>query len=395
MDRRPLVGCVFCVFAFLLIPSADASAQVIRACVQKSSGQVRIIGPTEVCRPTEMVAEWNLSGSAGPQGPTGPAGPAGPAGPTGPIGPTGPTGADGAVGPTGPAGEGTTQTINVTIDPLQFPGLVAQDFVTLFPDALNNTARIRLSIVTSDVPGVVINGPGIEIQKVPGFDGAGRHNDQSGLAQELPIVFEIGDPAAVADIESYLSAFAAGTRGPTDILITTPSTSGTGGIQWILREYAPYGPTPSSPGFDGRTRYVFASSHSPDNTFRPDRSPFLFSAADSLNPAVDRRVDRFGSAYFAGRFPALVNLDETESRLTLVYDFVEGGTILAYIRDLVTSGTTSFGKFDLSLGEVGGGFGTAANYAGCFVTKYEQFTGFGQDIKLKERIVVDCDFRLP
>ena len=86
-------------------------------------------------------------------------------------------------------------------------------------------------------------------------------------------------------------------------------------------------------------------------------------------------------------------MDDAESRVTLVYDYVEGGTILQYLRDLVQFGTTSIGRFVLDIGEVGGGVPLAAEYTGCFVTKYDQFTGFGQDIKLKERIIVDCDRR--
>ena len=280
MNRRSLLGGVFFVATFTLIPCSDASAQVIRACVQKSSGQVRIIGATEVCRSTETPVDWSVGGSGGATGPTGPTGPQGPAGPAGAQGATGPQGlpgADGAVGPTGPAGEGTTQTINLTIDPLTFPGIVAQDFVTLFPDALNNTARIRVNAVGPDTAGVIINGPGMEIQKVPGFDSIGRANDQSGLARELPIVFEIADPLVASDINAYITAYAAGARPPTDITISIPNSAGAITVQWIVQEYAPYGPTPSSPGFDGRTRFVFGPTHGPDNVFRFNRAPFTLS----------------------------------------------------------------------------------------------------------------------
>lgn len=62
----------------------DAAAQgVIKACVQRSSQQVRIIQNTESCRATEIPVEWNIAGSPGPAGPTGPEGPEGPSGPAG------------------------------------------------------------------------------------------------------------------------------------------------------------------------------------------------------------------------------------------------------------------------------------------------------------------------
>src|SRR6188768_302354 len=121
----------------------------IQACVQKDSGQLRIIGQNADCKKNEVKVQLPLTGSpalnitagprgpAGPQGPkgdpgpagprglpgergttgatgttgisgatglTGPMGPAGPAGPEGPIGPIGPMGPIGPTGLTGPAG---------------------------------------------------------------------------------------------------------------------------------------------------------------------------------------------------------------------------------------------------------------------------------------------------
>jgi hypothetical protein len=88
----------------------DASEEsVIRACVNNTNGQVRIVD-SDRCRHNEHAISWNVQGPAGapgPAGPPGPAGatgPAGPAGPKGDRGPTGATGPVGAVGPTGAAG---------------------------------------------------------------------------------------------------------------------------------------------------------------------------------------------------------------------------------------------------------------------------------------------------
>ncbi len=91
------------------VDAIDASG-VIHACVQKKSGEVRIVGPSDVCRRDEAAMEWNTMGPQGPAGTAGPMGPAGPAGavgtmgPTGAIGPQGPTGAVGPQGPEGPQG---------------------------------------------------------------------------------------------------------------------------------------------------------------------------------------------------------------------------------------------------------------------------------------------------
>jgi hypothetical protein len=85
----------------------DASPSVIKACANKSSGRLRLAGPSGTCRHGERLVSWNVQGPTGATGPAGPAGPPGPAGATGPAGPggpAGPAGPAGARGPTGPAG---------------------------------------------------------------------------------------------------------------------------------------------------------------------------------------------------------------------------------------------------------------------------------------------------
>jgi hypothetical protein len=94
------------VFPATTVFASDASG-VIHACVQKKSGDVRMVGTSRSCRRDEVAIEWMQWGARGPAGPTGPMGPTGPTGAMGPMGPTGamgPTGPAGAIGPTGPAG---------------------------------------------------------------------------------------------------------------------------------------------------------------------------------------------------------------------------------------------------------------------------------------------------
>jgi len=53
-------------FLVLAIPEGLAQDQnTIRACVQKSSQQVRIIGPADSCRQTESLVVWNIQGLKG------------------------------------------------------------------------------------------------------------------------------------------------------------------------------------------------------------------------------------------------------------------------------------------------------------------------------------------
>lgn len=94
-----------------------ASSPVIRACVDRASGDMRIPRTTRPCFARERTLTWSVTGPAGPvgpagaQGPTGPQGPAGAdgapgaRGPAGPLGPAGPAGPQGDPGPTGPQGD--------------------------------------------------------------------------------------------------------------------------------------------------------------------------------------------------------------------------------------------------------------------------------------------------
>jgi|SRR5215831_317543 len=85
----------------LALAPISADAQQIFACVNATSGAVRIVAQGVACRTPESLVTWNV---VGPQGPPGPAGPAGAQGSAGQQGPAGPQGMSGERGPYGPAG---------------------------------------------------------------------------------------------------------------------------------------------------------------------------------------------------------------------------------------------------------------------------------------------------
>lgn len=86
--------------AFASGPSSD----VINACMNDTTGVLRVVAAGQPCRSHETALSWGQEGPPGEAGPTGPAGPPGVAGPSGPPGPTGLTGDSGPPGPTGPPG---------------------------------------------------------------------------------------------------------------------------------------------------------------------------------------------------------------------------------------------------------------------------------------------------
>jgi len=76
----------------LTVAAGLAAAQgeqdgTVRACVKRSNGLVRVVGPAGNCRKRERALSWNVRGPQGPPGPAGPQGDVGPAGPRGEPGP--------------------------------------------------------------------------------------------------------------------------------------------------------------------------------------------------------------------------------------------------------------------------------------------------------------------
>jgi len=65
------------VATFVLATCGSAAADVINACITKSTGQVRIVATTGQCKSNEAPLSWNVAGPAGPAGPAGEPGPAG------------------------------------------------------------------------------------------------------------------------------------------------------------------------------------------------------------------------------------------------------------------------------------------------------------------------------
>lgn len=78
-----------------------ASDGTVKACVQKSSGVVKLAQAGQACGPSEVEVVLNQRGVTGPAGPAGPQGTQGPQGAQGPQGPKGDQGTQGAKGDPG------------------------------------------------------------------------------------------------------------------------------------------------------------------------------------------------------------------------------------------------------------------------------------------------------
>src|SRR6185503_14631629 len=93
------------VIGLLALPEGASAQEVIFACRNNSSGELKIVTADATCSNNSTLIYWGVTGPQGLAGPPGPIGPPGPTGAAGPMGPQGPKGDTGATGPQGPKGD--------------------------------------------------------------------------------------------------------------------------------------------------------------------------------------------------------------------------------------------------------------------------------------------------
>jgi hypothetical protein len=93
-----------------LVSAHGGNTALIHACVNNTSGEIKIVGANSNCPSNYRALDWSIQGPAGQQGLVGPVGPTGPMGPQGLQGERGPQGLpgqqgiQGVQGPTGISG---------------------------------------------------------------------------------------------------------------------------------------------------------------------------------------------------------------------------------------------------------------------------------------------------
>ena len=274
-----------------------------------------------------------------------------------------------------------------SIDVSQITGLLGDGFRLQFPDVIDN-------LTTVDVSGagvgeaVIITGPGYDIERVPGFNGQGDPDDTPGFAMEHPYVFETSGTYA-SDLQLYFDNFidpASSAIRPISMIIDR--LDGTEAFRWNFYEFAPefY-----EPGTDGRTRFHLRNWLLPDISTHVEAvvgpgSGDPFGDAASFNPATDSKIEIEGIPAGVPAFYPQVAVDEADRTITLTYDFVEGKGIWDWVQ-LTIEGNPAVRR-SLSWIQDPGPPEVRRNYYGCFPIRYEQFTGFGLDTKIKARVVL-------
>lgn len=323
-------------------------------------------------------------GADGATGPTGATGATGATGTPGLPGAAGQPGATGATGPTGAAGPlssltcGVNQTLKWDGAAWVCAGTVPTNFSAVFPNALDNTATIEIAGVAT-INAVVTSGPGLEVQRIPGFDGAGRPLDSPGLNSEMPFVFEYAGPAAAALQQAHNDFVASGSTHSMSLIIKDLASNEV--FRWNLFEFAL---TQIAPGGEGRMRYTFTSQLPANNTVTIAAEAPGFPTNSSRNLATDTKVEIEGIP--TGPYP-VVAVDTVNRTITLTYDYTEAGDVFGFIRNIALG--IEFRKALSIIEENPAGselFRT--NYFECFPIAYQHFTGFGQPEKVKIRIVL-------
>ena len=76
-----IIAAVLLTFTLASVVQASTTPTTYYACVNYTTGSIRMTTATGTCLSKEQMISWNNIGQQGPQGPAGPAGPIGPAGP--------------------------------------------------------------------------------------------------------------------------------------------------------------------------------------------------------------------------------------------------------------------------------------------------------------------------
>lgn len=361
---------------------------------------------TSVCLTGQAIQSIAASGAVrcveAPVGDPGPEGPQGPPGEGGVLTPgsvtstelanaavTTPKIADGAV---------TTEKIasDFTLEIEQLTGLLGQETGYVLPQVADNTVEIEIAGFLNDRV-VIVAGPSSETERINSYWGDGRVRHLPGISHENLFVFEYagpGESSLQALHESYL-------LGPPNwdlraISIIVRDLAQQEVFRWNLFEY---GLVSITPGSEGRKRYTFRQTRLPDTFVAFELAGGDFGnndgqggAAASVNPATDKRVEIDGIN--TGVYPALVEVNEQTKTIVLEFDWVEGCCIYDWYHDVVTGRQPIRVVSIIEEAILGDRTSETSrrNYFEAWPYKYENFYGFGQDVKMKARLTVSFDW---
>jgi len=236
---------------------------------------------------------------------------------------------------------------------------------------------------------VVLVGPGVDIDRIEGFDDRGRPADNPGFAMEHPFVFEVGGLDA-EDMKNYFDAYLANPK-VVPLRAFSVIVLNLSGMEFTRWNFFFFAPQRYEAGLDGRTRFTLAVNGPADGTLEWYLAGPDFGNGSTYNPATDRRLEIEGIASAIG---TAVQVDTVNRTLTFMHSSGEGGGLYDWMGQVVM-GTgnpraMSVIELDANLMEV-----RRDNYFGVFPLRYEVYQGFGLDTTLTVRVVLSYDWTEP
>lgn len=269
-------------------------------------------------------------------------------------------------------------------------GLLGEGFTAVFPDVVNNLASLEIpGVLVFNEKVVVVSGPGSETERIsvpttPDPEtGEMRYREYPGNTMEFPLIFET---ANITDINNLKVWFDNASPSEQDAALVIRNLGGSETSRWTLTDYLPDG---YEAGTDGRTRFTLKPSGIPDNVIECEYFG-LFGDLTSYDPATDKRVEIEGVNMGPNCCPA-VEVDYVNRTVTLTFNYWEGYQIYNWIKEIST-GLEALHAFSIIETTNGTDEISRKNYFESIPIKYEHIYGFGQDMKLKARVVIAFGF---
>ncbi len=262
-------------------------------------------------------------------------------------------------------------------------GLLGQNYTMIFPDILNNYVTLEIGGVNITEKVIMVSSLGFETERISTpttVDGNGkqRYKEEAGLSMEFPIVFETANATDIANLKSWFD----GDKHAISLSIVIKNLAGNETGRYNCFEYVP---DKYEAGIDGRTRFTIKHNLLPNNICHIEMAGADFGNEHSYNAATDKVVEIDGIS--SNGFSPAVVVNETNRTVTLTMDYNEGAGIYNWAKSTVR-GVSS--PKNMSVIETTDGINETSrkNYFECITIKWELIYGFGQNNKLKARVVI-------
>lgn len=260
-------------------------------------------------------------------------------------------------------------------------------------NVIDNSVSLEISGVGLISSALIVQGPGLVIERVEVYGAAGRPDDQPGMVSEMPIIFEYKGSNEAGLQTWYDNAHNPQINQTRSVSMVVKNSNNTESFRWNLYEMYP---EMISSGNDGSKLYELRSMIKPETSSNPRNDTVYeligtFEHENSFNPNTDNhRVEISG--IMVGAYPQ-VEIDQANRKITLTFDYMESNEVYDWVRSFFRGDTTKRSMSVISEQPPGSGAETSrTNYFGVFPLRYQMISGFAQDIKTKQQIVLSYDF---